>query len=241
MGVRTVVVDIESSGLHWRSGDRIIEFAAIELDGWISTGKELHLYIKPNYPIHPDARAIHGITESFLADKPVFAEVADQIRDFIGESRIVAHNGKNFDFPFLNWELSKVGKTEIPSHRHVDTIVLSRASGGSSHSLDALCDRYGIDRSMRTHHSALVDTRLLARVYAELCCGTDPRVLLATAKRAEPSVRARYEGRKTQLKSRLTEEEERAHSEFVGTIPEAVWHDYGEFPRCERADLASDD
>jgi DNA polymerase-3 subunit epsilon len=169
--MREIIFDTETTGLSPADGHRLVEIGCIEMIHRVETGRTFHSYINPGRQMPPEAQAIHGLSDAFLADKPVFAEIHDSLLDFIGDARLVAHNAA-FDFAFLNAELDQCGRPCLGAERMVDTLALARARHpGAKHSLDALCARFGIDRSQRVKHGALVDAQLLAQVYVELTGG----------------------------------------------------------------------
>ena len=169
--MREIVFDTETTGLSFANGDRLVEIGCIELVGRVETGRVFHAYFNPERPMPAEAEAIHGLKDAFLAGKPLFADVAQELLDFIGDSPLVAHNA-GFDFAFLNGELGRCGRGIISLERMIDTLALARTRHpGAKHSLDALCVRYGIDRSQRILHGALLDAQLLAQVYVELTGG----------------------------------------------------------------------
>lgn len=169
--MREIIFDTETTGLSFSSGDRMVEIGCVELVDRIETGRSFHAYFHPERPMAAEAQAIHGLSDAFLADKPRFAERCDELLDFIGDCPLVAHNA-SFDFGFLNGELGRCGRPSVPLTRTIDTIVLARTRHpGAKHSLDALCTRYGIDRSHRVLHGALLDAQLLAQIYIELTGG----------------------------------------------------------------------
>lgn len=169
--MREIVFDTETTGLNPAGGDRIVEIGCIEMvDRW-ETGRTFHTYFNPDRPIPPGAEAVHGLTDVFLSDKPRFSERAEELLDFIADSPLVAHNA-SFDFGFLNHELSLCGRPAVCTSRMVDTLALARSRHpGAKHSLDALCTRFGVNRSHRVRHGALLDAQLLAQVYIELTGG----------------------------------------------------------------------
>jgi DNA polymerase III subunit epsilon len=135
-----------------------------------STGRTFHCYLNPERDMPADAVAVHGLTAEFLADKPLFGDVDDELLAFVGDAPLVAHNA-GFDIAFLNAELKRAGKPPIATERVVDTLVLARRKHAGGHNtLDDLCTRYGVDRSRRSKHGALLDAELLAAVYVELTC-----------------------------------------------------------------------
>jgi DNA polymerase-3 subunit epsilon len=169
--MREIVFDTETTGFSFADGDRLVEIGCIEMFNRVETGKSFHAYFHPERPMPAEAQRVHGLTDAFLADKPLFAHGVDALIDFLGDAPLVAHNA-TFDFGFLNGELGRCGRPVIGMHRMVDTIVIARQRHpGAKHSLDALCSRYGIDRSARTFHGALLDAQLLAQVYVELTGG----------------------------------------------------------------------
>ena len=169
--MREIVFDTETTGLSAASGDRIVEIGCIELINRVETGMSFHSYFNPDRAMDPAAQAIHGLSDVFLSDKPFFEDKVEDLLDFLGDSPLVAHNAR-FDFSFLNHELGACGRLHISESRMVDTLVLARARHpGAKHSLDALCNRFGIDRSHRVMHGALLDAQLLAQVYVELTGG----------------------------------------------------------------------
>jgi DNA polymerase-3 subunit epsilon len=169
--VREIVFDTETTGLNPLTGDRMVEIGCIEIINRVETGRHFHCYFNPERDMPGEAEAVHGLTTIFLSDKPLFAHKAEELLEFIEDSPLVAHNA-GFDFGFLNFELEKCGKPAVGMHRMVDTLTLARSKHpGAKHSLDALCMRFGIDRSHRVRHGALLDAQLLAQVYVELTGG----------------------------------------------------------------------
>ncbi len=149
----------------------MVEIGCIEMINRVPTGQTFHAYFNPQRSMPAEAEAVHGLSESFLADKPLFADLASELLDFLSDAPLVAHNA-GFDFAFLNAELGLCGLDPVGDHRKIDTVALARVRHpGAKLSLDALCTRYGIDRSHRTRHGALLDAELLAQVYVELTGG----------------------------------------------------------------------
>jgi len=168
--MRQLILDTETTGLEVAKGHRIIEFAAVEMIDRKITGKSLHLYINPEREIDPGATKIHGITNEDVADKPVFSEVVGQIVDYIRDADLVIHNAK-FDLSFLNYQfnLEKYSLVDEYVNEVIDTLIMARQKfPGSKNTLDALCDRFRINRDNRNFHGALIDCHLLADVYLEL-------------------------------------------------------------------------
>jgi DNA polymerase-3 subunit epsilon len=169
--MREIVFDTETTGLDPAGGDRIVEIGCVDMINRAETGRHFHAYFNPERPMPAGAEAVHGLTDIFLSDKPRFAERAEELLDFIEDSPLVAHNA-GFDFGFLNHELNICGRPVICTSRMVDTLTLARSKHpGAKHSLDALCTRFGVDRSHRVKHGALLDAQLLAQVYIELTGG----------------------------------------------------------------------
>jgi DNA polymerase III subunit epsilon len=179
--MREIVFDTETTGLDPRTGDRLVEIGCVELMGRIPTGETFHAYFNPQRDMPAAAEEVHGLSAAFLADKPLFADGAEALLAFLGDSPLVAHNA-GFDFGFLNNELALCGREPIALDRMVDTVAIARKKHpGAKASLDALCTRYGIDRSHRVKHGALLDAELLAQVYLELLGGRQIGLVLDTA------------------------------------------------------------
>lgn len=175
---RSVLFDVETTGLDPANGDRIIEVAALELMDHLPTGRKFHTLLDPERSIPEEATRIHGMTDRDCAGQPKFAEVADALLSFLGDGELVAHNGA-FDMGFVNAELGRLGREPLAMGRLVDTLALARKQFPTSpNSLDALCRRFSIDLSARTSHNALLDCQLLAAVYIELMGGRQRHLLL---------------------------------------------------------------
>ena len=169
--MREVIFDTETTGLDPKTGDRMVEIGCVEMIGRVETGRTFHAYFNPDRDMPVEAERVHGLSAAFLAAKPRFAETAGDLLDFLGDAPLVAHNA-GFDFGFLNNELALIGRAAISLERMVDTIAIARRKHpGAKLSLDALCTRYGVDRSHRVKHGALLDAELLAQVYVELTGG----------------------------------------------------------------------
>jgi DNA polymerase-3 subunit epsilon len=169
--MREIVFDTETTGLNPIGGDRMVEIGCVEMLNRVESGRHYHAYFYPERDMPFEAEMVHGLSNAFLSDKPLFAEKAEELLDFIEDSPLVAHNA-GFDFGFLNHELERCGRPTVPMGRMVDTLSLARSKHpGAKHSLDALCMRFGIDRSHRVKHGALLDAQLLAQVYVELTGG----------------------------------------------------------------------
>ena len=179
--MREVIFDTETTGLDPKTGDRMVEIGCVEMVGRVETGRTFHAYFNPDRDMPIEAERVHGLSAAFLATKPRFAETAGKLLEFLGDSNLVAHNA-GFDFGFLNNELELAGLAPISYDRMVDTVAIARKKHpGAKLSLDALCTRYGIDRSHRVKHGALLDAELLAQVYVELTGGRQIGLGLADA------------------------------------------------------------
>jgi DNA polymerase III subunit epsilon len=225
--MREIVLDTETTGFDPDTGDRIVEIGAIELMGHIRTEKTFHVYINPERLMPDDARAVHGLDDDFLRDKPCFREVGQSFLDFIADSPLIIHNAA-FDMRFLNAELKWLGLPLLPLNRAVDTLEIARKKfPGAPASLDALCRRFGIDNSARTLHGALLDSEILAEVYLELIGGRQPDLILAPAAIRTASGHAetwRPAARPTPLPPRITQAERAAHAAFVERMGgNALW------------------
>jgi DNA polymerase III subunit epsilon len=169
--MREVIFDTETTGLDPKTGDRMVEIGCVEMVGRVETGRTFHAWFNPDRDMPIEAERVHGLSAAFLSAKPRFAETADELLAFLGDAPLVAHNA-GFDFGFLNNELELIGRAPISMDRMVDTVAIARKKHpGAKLSLDALCTRYGIDRSHRVKHGALLDAELLAQVYVELTGG----------------------------------------------------------------------
>jgi DNA polymerase-3 subunit epsilon len=179
--VREIVFDTETTGLNPLGGDRLVEIGCVELFNRVETGRTFHAYFNPGRPMSSGAELVHGLTDIFLSDKPPFADRCEELLEFLADSPLIAHNA-SFDFGFINHELNLCGRPLVCQTRMIDTLVLARQRHpGAKHSLDALCTRFGIDRSIRVKHGALIDAQLLAQVYVELTGGRQIGLSLATA------------------------------------------------------------
>jgi DNA polymerase III subunit epsilon len=226
--MREIVFDTETTGLDPQTGDRMVEIGCVELVNRVPTGATFHAYFNPDRDMPEQAEAVHGLTAAFLSDKPRFRDKCAELLAFIGDSPLVAHNA-GFDFAFLNFELDLCGLECVCTSRMIDTVSLAkRRHPGAKLSLDALCTRYGIDRSHRVKHGALLDAELLAQVYIELCGGRQiglelagPAAQAALAAFAGPPMRERV-FRPARPHAPSTEELAR-HRAFVGAIEGAIW------------------
>lgn len=177
--MREIVFDTETTGLSPVNGDRLVEIGCVELVNRVETGCTFHAYFNPGRAMPSEAEAVHGLSDIFLSDKPFFHDRCEELLEFIGDSPLVAHNA-SFDFGFVNHELTACGRALICMTRMIDTLAIARTRHpGAKHSLDALCTRFGIDRSLRVKHGALIDAQLLAQVYVELTGGRQIGLSLA--------------------------------------------------------------
>jgi DNA polymerase-3 subunit epsilon len=172
--MKEVILDTETTGLFVKDGHRIVEIGCLELDNLIPTKNRFHCYLNPERKVSEKALEVHGYTDEFLSTQKKFYDVVDEFLSFIKEKKLVIHNAE-FDLSHLNNELALVGKKKINIENTIDTLVLARNKfPGSPTSLDALCKRYRIDNSIRTHHTALIDCDLLSKVYINLLDQKEP-------------------------------------------------------------------
>ena len=177
--MREIVLDTETTGLDPGAGHRVVEVGCIELVNMVATGNSLQLYLNPEMPMPTAAQEVHGLTDAFLADKPKFAEVVDEVLAFVAGGEIIIHNAP-FDLGFLDEELRRVGRPVFRSHvaQITDSLVMAREMfPGKANSLDALCRRLEVDNSGRTFHGALLDSELLADVYINMTRGQGSLVI----------------------------------------------------------------
>ena len=224
--MREIVLDTETTGLDARGGDRLVEIGCLELVNHIPTGNHFHVYINPERPMSEDAFRVHGLGDDFLADKPLFAAIADDFLAFIADAPLVIHNAA-FDIGFINAELARIEREPLPLERAIDTVRIARTKfPGAQASLDALCKRFNIDNSSRTKHGALLDAELLAEVYLELVGGrqqglglagtdNDPQALSLVPTRRGPA-------RPPRPHAPLAEEAA-AHAAFIKKLKEPIW------------------
>lgn len=229
--MREIVFDTETTGIGFSEGHRIIEIGAVELVNKYRTGKNFHVYINPQRQVSEGAFKVHGISDEFLKDKPVFGLVVAEFLDFIGDSKLIAHNAA-FDMGFINHHFSQLGVPLINSDRVIDTLDIARKKyPGAKNNLDALCARLNIDTSARIHHGALLDAELLADCYLEMMgAGAKQRNLMflggdntetskVEAQVALGPTSEYYEPREFPL----TEEETVLHEKFVESLKNPLW------------------
>jgi DNA polymerase III subunit epsilon len=228
--MREIIFDTETTGLDPKSGDRLVEIGCIEMVNRVPTGETFHCYFNPDRDMPAEAERVHGLSISFLSDKPRFHEKAADFLEFIGEeTMLVAHNA-GFDFGFVNSELEMCGLSPLSRERMIDTVAMARMRHpGAKNSLDALCTRYGIDRSHRTRHGALLDAELLAQVYVELTGGRQIGLSLAAETQAIEvttlSVARRERPFRPARPHAASEAERAAHAAFLETVKSPVWND----------------
>jgi DNA polymerase-3 subunit epsilon len=227
--MREVVFDTETTGIQVSEGHRMVEIGCVEMFNRVETGREFHAYFNPERSMPPEAQAVHGLSETFLAGQPLFRDVCEELLDFIEDSPLVAHNAA-FDFAFLNYELGECGRLHVPRSRMIDTLSLSRTRHpGAKHSLDALCMRYGVDRSHRIKHGALLDAQLLAQCYVELTGGRQIGLSLHEAPSAADALRQdaiAYDITRPVRPARphaASPEELARHARFLAQLTEPVW------------------
>jgi DNA polymerase-3 subunit epsilon len=227
---REIVLDTETTGFSPQSGDRIVEIGCVELINHIPTGKTHHTYLNPQRDMPESAFRVHGLSDEFLADKPLFQAVAEEFLEFIGDSTLIIHNA-DFDMGFLNFELERIGLTQL-KNQVIDTVQLARkVHPGARVSLDALCKYHGIDNSRRDLHGALLDSEILAEVYLELIGGRQVGLMLGSAAETntdiEPGTAPEKRQRPEPLPNRLTATERAAHAALIEELGEgAIWRRY---------------
>jgi DNA polymerase III subunit epsilon len=228
--MREIVFDTETTGIDPLKGDRLVEIGAIELYDYLPTGKTFQVYINPERAVNPDAERVHGLSDKFLKDKPKFAEIVQDFLEFIEDSPLIAHNA-SFDVGFINAELTRCGIAALPSKRFIDTLPMARKKfPGQPNSLDALCNRFNIDKTHRVKHGALLDSELLAAVYLELkggrqksMLGDDTAVKKSEGLPASITPEAVHPHRVTK-RMQLTEAEAHSHANAIAVLGDsAVW------------------
>lgn len=232
--IREIIFDTETTGLSPEQGHRIVELGCVELINKVRTGKFFHKYINPERDMPIEAFKVHGLDDAFLSDKPKFIEVADEFLEFIGEDILVIHNA-SFDMGFINFELAKLKKAKIKQDRIIDTLAMAKKKfPGAKANLDALCNRFNIDKSKRDKHGALLDAELLAEVYIELLGGKQGDLFaiesVPESKAADNPANNKEKrpifSKKKYREPRIflpTEEEINAHREFIAKIKNNLW------------------
>jgi len=220
--MRELVLDTETTGLD-PATHRIVEIGCIELINHMSSGETFQRYLNPERDMPSDAFDVHGLSNEFLADKALFADVADGFLDFIGDSPLIIHNAR-FDIGFINAELARVGRPGLESARAIDTVELARRKHpGAPANLDALCRRFGIDNSGREKHGALLDAELLAEVYLELIGGRQPALGLQRNEQQAVEQRREEPVARPPREHGPSAEELADHSAFVDSLEDPLW------------------
>jgi DNA polymerase III subunit epsilon len=228
--MREVVLDTETTGLDPADGHRVLEIGAVEIVHQSLTGRVFHALINPERDVPQDAVRVHGHSSAVLKGKPVFASVVDDFLAFIGDAQLVIHNA-DFDMRFVNAELARLGLAAIGMDRVVDTLTLARKKHpGAPNSLDALCDRYRIDRSQRVRHGALLDAEILGEVYCELTGGRQRSLMFGDAVElaaaAAVALAPRYSERPPR-RSPIEPAEVTAHVRYIESLGrDAIWFRY---------------
>ena len=226
--MREIVFDTETTGTNTAGGDRIVEIGCVELVNRCETGRSFHAYFNPERSMPSEAEAVHGLSTNFLSDKPLFGARTEELLDFIGDAPLIAHNA-TFDFGFLNAELERCGRDPVCLSRMVCTLMMARARHpGAKHSLDALCSRFGVDRSQRVKHGALLDAQLLAQVYVELTGGRQIGLglIAETVSAAAPEQVSRVPAQRPVRPARphgASLEEQALHAQFVAGLKDPLW------------------
>jgi len=229
--MREIVLDTETSGLDPNEGHRVVEIGAVELINHLPTGRTYQEYINPERDMPAEAEKVHGLSETFLQDKPVFAKIAAGFMAFIDEDgqgepspgTLVIHNA-SFDMKFLNYELAQLGHAAISNDRVIDSLTLARQRfPGAPANLDALCRRFDVDISVRTKHGALLDSELLAEVYLGLIGGRQPGLDLAIGGDAKKTSVARERVRREPRPHAPSAAEQEAHRVFLQKIKDPLW------------------
>lgn len=232
--MREIIFDTETTGLESKT-DRVIEIGGIELVDHFPTGRTFHKYISPgDRKVHPDALAVHGLTDEFLKDKPSFAEIVEELQEFFHDAKWIAHNA-NFDIGFINAEFDRLGLAPVAGEQVIDTLSMARRKHPMGpNSLDALCRRYGIDNSHRTKHGALLDSELLAEVYIEMIGGRQTALGLVDIKQKVEVVQEEDDDavleippRPGNLPARLSAADMEDHKKLIATMGDkAIWKQY---------------
>lgn len=228
--MREIVLDTETTGLDPKSGHRVVEIGCVALLNHVPTGEVYHQYINPERDMPAEAERVHGLSETFLKDHPLFADISDKFVAFVGDATLVIHNAA-FDMGFINAELDRVGVEAIPMYRAVDTVSMARKKfPGAQASLDALCRRFGIDLSGRELHGALLDAQLLADVYLELLGGRQhgmdlaaDAAISAVGENVGSSADGCTAGRRAPRPNTIPADEEERHAAFLEKLKDPIW------------------
>jgi len=228
---REIVFDTETTGLKPFKGDRITEIGCVEVIDLLPTGKTFRRYVNPEREVPEEVVKITGLTTEFLADKPLFAEIVEDFLEFVGDSKMVAHNAR-FDRDFLNVELTKLDRQPFEDKRFIDTLLIARKKfPGAYNSLDALCKRFSVSLSERALHGALLDAKLLAEVYLELNGGRERRLDLSQRVRSTTNAKnGQTPIIRSEIKAHtapLTKEQRDEHLKFLNEIGgKPLWNKY---------------
>ena len=230
--MRELVLDTETTGLDHENGDRIVEVGIIELNNHVKTGKYFHYYINPERESDVKAEKIHGLSREFLSDKCKFSDIAEELVEFISDSKIIIHNAK-FDVSFLNSELKRCNLNDLNNDNILDTLLLARKKyPGQSVSLDTLCRRFGIDISNRKIHGAILDAELLSLVYLELIGGKQTKLnfdneddIILEKISENVNVNENYKNKRIIAIKNITlnKQDHQKHKKFIDTIPNSIW------------------
>ena len=223
--MREVALDTETTGLDPTAGHRIVEIGCIELENHVPTGREFQVYVNPEREMPPEAFEIHGLSSAFLAEHPVFADIAGGFLEFIGDATLVIHNAA-FDLGFINAELARCKRAAVPSERAVDTVRMARRKHpGAPTNLDALCRRFGVDAAARKRHGALLDAQLLSEVYLALKGGRQPGLVLAeTVTEAVTAAAGSTAMAPRAPRPHAPSDAERAaHETFIDSVEKPIW------------------
>lgn len=223
--MREIVLDTETTGLDPLRGHRVVEIGCVELHNHVATGNHFHVYLNPERDMPSEAAMVHGLTDEFLADKPVFAEKVDDFLAFIGDAPLVIHNA-SFDMNFINAELTRTGFKRLPLDRAIDTVMMARRKfPGAPASLDALCKRFGVDNANRKLHGALLDAQLLAEVYLELRGGRQPGLEIAATAVAQAVENQAQQTREYRAPRAHAphDGELAAHETFLAALKDPLW------------------
>ena len=231
--MREIVLDTETTGINAGDGHRIIEIGAFELVNHARTGETLHLYITPERDIDEGAQAVHGISSEFLADKPVFSQIAEEFINFVGDDQMVIHNA-SFDMGFINAELARLDLPQYPMSQSIDTLAMARRKfPGAQANLNALCRRFSIDNSHRELHGALVDADLLIEVYIELLGGKQADLSLNPVAMASTTAldvatplgsTTKQDPLRFSREHSASEADMQAHKDFLSKIENPIWN-----------------
>ena len=230
--MRELVLDTETTGLDPENGDRIVEIGIIELSNHIKTGKQFHYYINPERESDIKAEKIHGLSRDFLSNKLKFSDIAEELVEFISDSKIIIHNAK-FDVSFLNSELKRCNLNDLNNDNILDTLLLARKKyPGQSVSLDTLCRRFRIDISNRKIHGAILDAELLSLVYLELIGGKQTKLnfdneddIILDKISENVNINENYKNKRIIAIKNITlnKQDHQKHKKFIDTIPNSIW------------------